>query len=310
MLVVVNTAARAGKAVRSWNMIRAALPGELNGANTLILNESPDWDQKIKKAILDGERRFVAAGGDGTVNLLLQKLVQYAGPDLLPKLNLGAIGLGSSNDFHKPLSAANRYSSCPVHINFSSTIRRDVGVLAFRDDRNFWQTRYWLLNASIGVTADANARFNRPGGLLKVLKKTSPSLAILYTAISAILNFRNKTVSIEFDGAPARQVRLSNLAVLKSPHVSGSFCYEFPAEYDSGQFYIHLCRGMHAGRLLQMLMHLSRGRLRGLPGTNSFKMNKLAVKADRPFNVEFDGEVISTRQARFTLYPARIGVCS
>src|SRR5262249_27239042 len=57
-----------------------------------------------------GRRHFVAAGGDGTVNLALNGLLAVRRRLGLPRdaLRLGALGIGSSNDFLKPVDVAGR----------------------------------------------------------------------------------------------------------------------------------------------------------------------------------------------------------
>jgi diacylglycerol kinase family enzyme len=68
-----------------------------------------------------GETDFVAAGGDGTVNAVVSALVENASPDALRRIRLGAVGLGSSNDFHKPLSEDRSIDKRHLHIGLHLT---------------------------------------------------------------------------------------------------------------------------------------------------------------------------------------------
>ena len=61
-----------------------------------------------RAALARGTRVFIAAGGDGTAHALLNALVDAPGRPPLDALALGAVGLGSSNDLHKPVRHAHR----------------------------------------------------------------------------------------------------------------------------------------------------------------------------------------------------------
>ncbi len=51
----------------------------------------------------------------------------------------------------------------PVHVDFDGARERDVIRIEYEDENGAAGTRYSLINASLGVTAEANARFNDPG---------------------------------------------------------------------------------------------------------------------------------------------------
>src|SRR5437016_2873987 len=92
-LVVLNPNAHGGRARQLWHRITRP-------AGWTVVDR--DYSGAVSSAVHNGERSFVAAGGDGTVNALLNAIVACENRPPLEEFTLGAVGLGSSNDFHKP----------------------------------------------------------------------------------------------------------------------------------------------------------------------------------------------------------------
>ncbi len=309
MVVVFNPHSAQGKARRKWQRIEPLLRKKFPGAEWFVMDGKTALDTFLRQKLDAGERAFVAAGGDGTVNALLQALLNHVTPQDARNLKIGAIALGSSNDFHKPFPARNGFLPVPCKIEFDSAQLQDVGLLVFEDATGQKQRRYWINNASVGITAQANSFFNAPNRLLRWLKKHWSSLAIVYAALRTIFSYRNLPMDIRFDGQESRSVQVTNLGLVKNPHFSGSFCYDSPYEKNSGFFFAHLCYEMSLFRTLNTLWHLSRCEFSGLPNTVSFRLRHLTVTAPKPFVVEYDGETITTRWAEFSVLKEYIGVC-
>ena len=310
MLVLVNPAAHGGTGLRRW---REALPSlrRLVGAFSVV--EPADASQ-VRVAVAEGlahrETQFVAVGGDGTVNLVLSSLVRQADPAILGDLTLGAIGLGSSNDFHKPLTPLHRFGSAPYRLDFEQARPHDVGRLRYEDDAGQQHERFWIVNASMGTTAEGNHLFNHPGPLLGRLKRVSAAGSMIWAAARAVLSYVPPAITLTLDDGEPLRCRLRNLGVVKNPHFTGALRYDSPHEPDSGRFFVHLLEDVSLPSLAVTLLALARGRFSGRPGARSWQAARLAVTAPAPFAVETDGEVFSVRRAEFSLLPGALRVCA
>jgi diacylglycerol kinase (ATP) len=308
MMILVNPQAAGGKALSKWRRISSVMPPFEENIDLRFLTPPFDIDGAIADAIAHREFHFVAAGGDGTVHSVLNALMRL--PEEVRKhVVLGAAGLGSSNDFHKPLDAARKIDGIPVCMNFSRPAWRDVGrVLITR--RTASSIRYFLINASAGITAEGNALFNAPDFLLAHLKRRSTPVAIVCAAIRALVAHQNLPVTLEIrDQLPVRS-NLTNLGVVKNPHFSGSLRYDTPANYADGKFQVHVAEDMGLVDRLRLLRALSHGRFHDLVKTRSWSASELTVAAESPFLLELDGEVHSADRAAFTVVPQAIQVCS
>ncbi len=264
--------------------------------------------EKISRALENGETDFVAAGGDGTVNALLNHLLSLTNPRYRDHIRLGAIGLGSSNDFHKPFSSEHMMEGISCKVNFAEAKPRDVGCITYEHNGRFVSS-YFLVNASVGVTAEANRFFNNPDRTLKLLKQLFTPGAILYAILKTICSFNNVEVRLRCRENTTVDTNMTNLAVLKNPHVSGRLRYDSPLSIDNGSLIVRMCHDMNRPELIKLLWALAHQKINTVRKTKSWSTTSMMVSAKTPFAVEFDGETIETRRAHFSILPKCIKVC-
>jgi len=310
MVIIINPYAGAGNAREKWKKIETQIFQRLGSVKLVFLCKKTSMKDCVYDLLKQDHHHFIAGGGDGTVNLLLQSLLDLVTPSQLSKIKIGAIGLGSSNDFHKPLKMQHMIHGIPCKFNFTIAKARDVGILTFIDREGLEQKKYWIINASIGITAEANLLFNTPDFILNYLKKTITNCAILYAALRTIASYRNRKITVKIGNNKSKKINLTNMGVVKSPHFSGNFSYNTPFETDNGQFHINICRDMHLLNTLYILWNLSKNIFCGLPKTESFCSDRLTAESDQQFAIEFDGEVIATKCALFNIKQKMIEVCT
>jgi diacylglycerol kinase family enzyme len=306
MIVLLNPQAGAGTALEKWLIAEPKVRAIIGPFETIARDSAEAASEAIRQHLDSGETRVVAAGGDGTVNLVASSVARHGARR---KIKLGAIGLGSSNDFHKPLNGCRRVVGAPCRLDFGSAASQDVCMLAYEDGAGTIKYRYWVINASAGITAEANALFNDPDRALGWLKRRSPDAAIMYAAIKTIMSYRPRDFTLTVDGHWTVTTRARNLGIVKNPNFAGSLRYDSPFEPDSGEFFVHLLRDVSAPRLVLTLVGLLRGRFVGKKGTRSWRSRRLGVSTSSPFTVELDGEVIMTRYATFSVLPGLLQVC-
>lgn len=308
MFVLLNSKAGGNRALSRWNEFVGSINSNLMSANICSYNGKQSDTSIIKEVLKKGETDFVAAGGDGSINFLLNLLFKFATKEQLDQIKLGAVGIGSSNDFHKPFPS-NNPNKYPFNLNFNKVQQRDVCYLSYKD-RDTWKKKYFLINVSIGLTADGNKHFNNPPKILRTLKSLNTNSAIYYTAIREILSFNNKRVIITLDGNKKFQTKLSNIGIVKNPHFSGNLRYNEEADYMNGLFKVYLCERMSKLDYLKLLFALMSNKFDSLEKTRSFSCEKISIQSDQDFTVEFDGETVETNSVKFGILPKRLMVCS
>ena len=307
MIVLLNPESGGARSIERWRIVEPEVrrrigPYELNvAAGSLVIRSC------VERALDRGETDFVAAGGDGTVNAVVSAIAEHLPAPALRQIRIGAIGLGSSNDFHKPGRPERTIHDIPVRIDFVRSVATDLCRIEYVDILNRFGRCEWLINASLGTTAEANRRFNSSDGPIPWLKTNLPSAAMVYAAVRTILSSRAQTLDLNI-GPEKMRVSARNLGIVKQPNFSGSLRYgsETPGP---GKMGIHLIENVGLSRLCLIAARLLRGRFEG-PGTQSWSASRLSISSDRPFLIERDGEVIRARAASFRVLPGAMQLCT
>jgi diacylglycerol kinase (ATP) len=292
MVIILNTNCCGGKGLAKWNQVKNYI---VDNEKVVLQSNEEGLKDKIKESIEKEQTQFVAAGGDGTVNYLLNNLIEIATIDQLKKITIGAIGIGSSNDFHKPFCL--KFGDIPVCMDFENAYHRDVGVIKYATDAGKVE-KYFLINASLGITAEANNLFNKPDLILRRLKQLSTKTAIIYSATKTILNYRNLNAEIFVNGNKLK-TNITNLGIIKNPHFSGDFCYDSHASYDSGKYNIHLAHDMNKFDVLNLMKALTTSSFSKIEKTKSWLTDNIKVNSENNYAVEFDGEIVITNKVEF-----------
>jgi diacylglycerol kinase (ATP) len=306
MLILVNERSCGGKASVKWQIFVKL--NKLEGC-TIIKAGDVNCDEKILHALSAGETDYVAAGGDGTVNFFINKLIALVNESGLNQIRLGAVGLGSSNDFHKPYNNAPMTGEIPYKLNFRNAELRDVGMLTYQNKDGELSTKYFLINASIGVTAEGNHLFNYPDAVLGYLKRMNTSSAIIYSAFKTIFTYNNMTAEIKINSCTPKRINITNLNIIKNPNVSGNLNYGYAPVYNNGKFNIHLAHDMNKFELIQLFLRLQKGNTHNIYKLDSWQAGEVQIKCDNEFKLEFDGEVITTNSAFFSVKKELLNVC-
>jgi diacylglycerol kinase (ATP) len=303
-VVLLNPAAGGNRGMARWRRTESAVR-DVCEPRVVETDLGGEWRFAVRQEIENGTRLFIAAGGDGTVSALADELARARGWIPLDTFTLGAIGLGSSNDFHKPYGTM--IGGVPVRI-VPSDMRRDLCVARYTSPDGAAHSRCFVISASVGVVAEANAFFNDGNVWERWLRGRWTGGAILYAALHTIGAWRNLAVRLR-SGARTERAAVTNLSVSKTPFVSGMFHYDRSVAPDDGYLAVHLCEGMSRTEALRALADLARGRFEGRSKRRHWNSWRLAVAADVPLALELDGEVVQARRVTFGVLREQVKLC-
>ena len=162
-LAILNPTAGRGDLVRRWETFAASLPDDV-----AVIQSSASVEQAAREAAEQGAAEVIAVGGDGTVQQVLNGILQSGRRDVI----LGVVPWGSANDFAVGLRTAQQHQVADSL--WSGTLRIDIG-LAIADKRR----RHFCNVCGIGLTARIARRAQR---LRRYFQEHRYTVALLQSA--------------------------------------------------------------------------------------------------------------------------------
>ena len=244
-------------------------------ADVLEIDGIPALQDTIAAAVPEGRTRFVAVGGDGTVNAVLNALLEHRWSE--PPV-LGILPAGTGCDLARTFGIGPRIESALDCLEGETTYPVDVGVVIGE-----WGRRYFLNVASAGATAAAARSALRLPGWLGTLRYVGG-------VATSLPGFRRCEISLEAGG---RRFAGEALAVIfaNGQFFGGGFNIAPRASMVDQLLDVQVitARKREVGRLMPKARggnHLSD------PAVRRFVASEARVESIEPWPVEIDGEPI------------------
>jgi diacylglycerol kinase family enzyme len=242
------------------------------GLEVMEMTRDLDCRQIIREQIRRGIRLFVAAGGDGTVNHVIQAVVHTeAVAAVIPTgtYNHFARDLGIPLDWRAALDVALTGESRPV----------DTGRI---------NDRFFLNNVSIGLYPDLVARREKRGRDYPRWK------ARLYALYGTMRKYPHVTVAVESD-TRHDVIRTHVFMVSNNSYDLERVGIEAPrTKLSEGRLSVYWLPHTPRWQLMRFAARYLAGRVRTIPGFRSFRTLRMLVQSSRPaLQVGVDGEVFS-----------------
>ncbi|MBU1172704.1 MAG: hypothetical protein KKD44_24360 [Proteobacteria bacterium] len=261
----------------------------------------------LNKHIEMGEKTFIAGGGDGTVHSLANAMMEL--PEATRNaVAFGAIGLGSSNDFHKPMIKPNMIKGIPVKIDFTNPIKHNIAQADYITENDQSASEYFIINGSMGATADINQMFNNCDKISSWLKPKWVCGCIYYCGLNVFIKYKNFKAKLEIHGED-HHTKISNLGFLIYPNFAGDFKYDTEVTPQSDYFCVNLSENMNKAEQFISTFNLWRHKFLNRPKTKSWNAKEVEVNVDEKTTFEMDGEVRMVKKVNIKLIKGGLTVC-
>lgn len=275
MLIANPTAGRAGG--KKISMVIDFLRVEGASVDVCITRKRGDaFDAALKAANGPPVDMVVAAGGDGTINEVVNGLVGS-------KIPMGVIPLGSVNLFALETGIPMDISgACAVLFNGAA---KEVRVGKVND-------RYFMLMAGIGFDADVVYRLDLG------LKRRLGSLAYVLTGFGRLAGYSYNRLSIELDG----QQRIDGYSVVvgNMKYYGGRISITPFADFQKDLLDVCIFKGMGLFNMLRYAWGVINGRHLSYSDVEYRTVKNLKVSSSNKTYIQIDGDAFGTLPAEFT----------
>ncbi len=304
--VFLNPQANRATAAAAWPRLAEALHAAGRAFKLWTTETAADVPARVAEAIGQGATCLVAAGGDGTLQLVLDALMAAQEQGLAPgAVHLGAIGLGTSNDFHKPIGEAPQVAGFPCRLQVDTARRRDVIRLEATLPTGSVVVRHLLQASHAGTIPAANHRLTRQKSLANWLYRYWYTAALMLASAQEAFTYPGFPAEVE--AGPHRwEGEFTGMSLLKQRFVAGSFAFLTPRTPYDGLLDLALCRKVPAMRLIGLIDAFEKQGLRGHPEVHCAEVTEVTARFGRVLPIDFDGELIDVTAARWRVLPAAV----
>lgn len=281
-ILILNPKAGGGKGKRDKHLIEKLL--KLNGFQfeTLVSEYSKHAISLSKNAIENGATQIIIAGGDGTLNEVINGvfLQQVCAPE---KILIGIIPVGSGNDWSKTFHIPNNYKIAIDTLKERTTILQDIGLVQFTNE-GMENIRYFLNMAGFGFDAQVAFKANQ----LKD-KGRRGLMVYLYSLISALRNYKTGKVQISLDDNNIEDLIFS-ISIGIGKFNGGGMMQAPNAIPNNGLFEVTIIKKINLWGILTNLVGLYNGNYVKDKRVDCYQAKEIRISAINPLGGEIDGE--------------------
>jgi YegS/Rv2252/BmrU family lipid kinase len=283
--LIVNPSAGGGRAAKLLPAVEAALRGR-GVAFRVERTHSIEHARELARSTLPAGELAAGMGGDGLLGAIAGELRHTDGV-------LGVLPGGRGNDFARKLGLGNDpVAACEILANGREQ-RLDVADL---------NGRAYLGIASSGFDSDAGDLANATP-----LRAKLGQLVYAYAALRAIWTWRPAHWEVVIDGEPWSFDGYS-VAVCNSGVYGGGMFLAPDAKLDDGMLEVVMIEDRPKRRYLAALPKVFNGAHLREEGVHLVRGREVAFHADRPFNVQADGDPIAELPATVRVQPQALRV--
>jgi len=233
-----------------------------------------------KKAIEEDFDRIIVVGGDGSVNEVVNGIMEATAGIIPPDFALGIIPAGAGNNFAKELGIKNIKEAFSI-------IRKNKKILADLGKAN---ERYFVNCVSFGFDAQVNQIANDIKGKYPFLPR---DLSYLFGAIGKII-IAVPTFEVKIEGEINFEGKITLAAITNSQSYGAIFKINPGALFDDGKLNLCFITPLGKIRAFETLFRATKGTHLNLPEVKTFQFSSpLIISSSENLPFETDGEVFA-----------------
>ncbi len=302
--VIVNPMARKGKSGQRWPETQAKLKRHLDQFDVTITRAPGDAREIARLALADGYEQFVAVGGDGTLNEVLNGLCRD-GALINPNTVICPLPQGTANEVCRNLGMAAN-SDEPFRAIGEGRIQ-EIDLLHYHctglDGGDI--DGHAALVVSFGSSAEISYRTNHS----KFVKKLSAELSYYIVALIVTLSYRPKPTTLRIDDLDLPKELVSTALACNMRFLAGGMSLAPDAKPDDGQFNLIVFKDIGRLELItKPKSWLFEGRHIDHPKISVYKGTRLEVTGEPDVLVDADGETAGRLPLKVQLHPGGLRV--
>src|SRR5579859_988939 len=300
VLFIVNPASGGGKTARDWAAIESWLPSTGIPHETAMTTRPLEAIEIAKAAVRQSRPVVVAVGGDGTLNEVVNGFFHNGAP--IPTTSrMAMVPLGTGGDFRRTMRIPLDPRAAIQILSGGIARRLDAGCVTYQDHDGTTGVRHFINIADAGYGGEVVHRVNHSS-------KRLGAASFTITALTALLSYRNKPMSVNIDGITHELAHAQQVVVANCQFFGGGMRMAPSASPSDGVFDVILVgdagkletiRGMSA---IREGKHLDQRN----PKLELLYGKRISVTSSEKVRIDLDGEQPGYLPALFEIQPGAI----
>ncbi|MEY2479078.1 MAG: diacylglycerol kinase [Verrucomicrobiota bacterium] len=272
---------------RAKNIERLRRKFRENGLTNLLVTRKRGAAEKFaQRAIAEGYDRIIVAGGDGTLNEIVNGIANHSS-----KVSIGIIPLGTGNDFARSLELPNDLDAA-IQVARDGR-RKPVDLVRVTSKR----VRYFVNVSAGGFSGLVNEK------MTPQMKRTWGPLSYLRGAAAAASGLRAYETTIKIGRSKTSSRSLYNVIIGNGRYVAGGIPVAPSAELSDGLLDIILIPELPAGEIAFLGAQILMGKHLSNDSVIFKRAKKVMIKSSPGMWFNVDGELVGNQPAVFEIIP-------
>ncbi|MGH1341088.1 MAG: diacylglycerol/lipid kinase family protein [Nannocystales bacterium] len=297
-LAVVNPAAGGGRCGKEYPAAIRRLEDAGLEVDVVTTSGPGEAVELVRKAWADGQRRFLAVGGDGTGYELVNGMFPLAleGEEEPPQLGFLPLGTGNSflRDFMKPGDKDGAGHALGALLEQRL---RSIDVVRIEHDKG---ENFYINLFAIGFAADVNSRAAR--------YKNWGEFGYIGSVVAETLGLAPNTYPLREDGGALNQDPAAFIAICNSKFTGGTMMMAPNADTGDGKVDVVHVGALGRIGLLRAFPKLFEGKHLDLDVVRGSQPSRVEFELDGPTNIMLDGEALYVQPKVIEVLPGALQV--
>ena len=268
---------------------------ELLGPHTLLqTKQAGDATRFARRAIDEGYTRVIAAGGDGTLNEVVNGLAAD-----FNRAELGLIPLGTANDFARSADIPADIAKAVDLLKSGQSRPLDVVKLTIGEPPT---VRYFLNVSAGGFSTIVDEKLD------KASKERWGTLSYAWSAVKALPELQPYRVRVAFDSESPEAFVAYNIVVANARYVGGNIPVAPRARLDDGLLDVLLFHAVPLSRLVTLVPKAVVGQHSEDDDVLYRQARRIELTSEPHLDMNADGEVVGATPAVYEVMPQALSV--
>jgi len=299
-LLIVNPRSGGGLSQSKWASLAGAIAKGLGAFDTRMTEHQNHAQQIAREAALEGRHLVVAVGGDGTLNEVVNGLMEAGAP---ATTELALLPRGTGGDFRRTIGFPEDLVKASHHIALAKAGAVDVGLVHYTAENGGQVSRHFINVSSFGFSAAVAQKANAS------TKRLGARVAFLGATARTVFTYDKVDVEITMDDAqPVRRTVL--LGALGNGRFFGGgmkICPE--AMLNNGSLHLVVVGDVSLPSLGLNLHRLYSGTHLSIARVEHQHPKRVHIApstGQKPVTIEVDGETPGTLPATWEILPGAL----